>query len=197
MTTNASSSEGGALRSAELFALPLDELIGSMASALVRAQSLSSDETARFVNAVGFEAAPDGTPKVRTFDFKFSRSDLVPGTEDVRQSEVTVTLPLLSMMAIPTLIVEEATLDLDINIKLHDAPQPPAPGPATALAGVATATLQPRVLMAVMAPRPTTQRTISEEANMHVSVKFRRAEAPLGLDKLLRLLDTSHNEAVQ
>ena len=192
--------------SAELNALPLEQLIGSLAGALVKAQGLAADETARFIDAVAFEPANgDEPPALRMFDFTFTRAEIDEGTDEVVQRQVTVALPLLSILNIPSISIGEATMDLHVRIVAHgeeEEAEPAGPGSIGSVSKAGRPGLVRKVYsLPARAPKKiqTTQgeETVDSQAALRVKVTFRQDGQPLGIDKLMNLADTAFNEAVQ
>lgn len=98
---------------AEQFAgLQMDQLIGAPLRAAADASLQLADSTADFIRRVGF----DGTGKVRTVAFGYQRyGDNEDGTSSMDEMQISV--PMLAVMPIPNLQVDEVNLDFDIEVK--------------------------------------------------------------------------------
>lgn len=179
--------------SSELNALQLEDIVGASLASVVKAQGLMATQLAEFIEKVGFELATGSAPlKARTFAFTFSRSELDKDTGAVTQRQVTAEVPLLSILALPSLAVDQATLQFDLTLVAHEAASGSSPSPSPTKGRLGQAEL-PRKLFAVPARKSTiTQddgsKTIDTTATLKVSVVARRFE-PLGLQKIQALLD--------
>ena len=186
--------------SAELNALPLEQLVGSLAGSLVKAQGLAADETARLIDQIGFEDVEgDEPPRLRTFDFQFTRTEVDETTDEIKQSTVSVTLPLLSIINIPSIAVDEANMDLEFRIVAHgDQEERTTSSRSIAASSGAAQLIQPRRLYAIPARKNTVvnNEVVDSSASVRVSVKFKRLEQPLGVDKLMSLIDDAATETV-
>ena len=182
--------------SSELNALPLEQLIGSLASSLVKAQGLAADETARLIDQIGFEHGEDGAAStLRTIGFSFTQLEADETGDQVNESQVNVTLPLLGMVNIPSIAIDEATMNLEVRLVAHGDEDNGAPAvqEPTPPIGLGTQVAKPRRLFAVPARKNAIvdNRPVDAGASVRVTVKFKRLEQPLGIDKLLNLIDTA------
>ncbi len=183
--------------SSEMNALQLDEIIGSTLSSVVRAQGMMSSQLAEFIEKVGFEAPEAGkAPKVRTFSFSFNRSELNQTTGAMENKQVTAELPLLSILSLPSMAVDEATVDFELKVVAHDEP-PVSPAPKTI--GRLGQREEPRKLYTVQARKtPVRQadgtKTMDTTGTLKVKVVVRRQET-MGLQKIQALLDSATKES--
>lgn len=186
--------------SIQTHALLVEQLLGAALGSVVKAQGLIASQIADLVESVGFEDAPDGGPMVaRTFSFTFTRvTPAVDGSDELLEQDVTVKLPLLSVISLPTIAIDEATVSLDMKIVAYEPP----PAGAKGLGAVRDSAL--RQLPAGIAARPvglyalparpqrppasargTQQPT---DAAVHVSVTLRRIESPVGMEQIEAML---------
>src|SRR5262245_53714575 len=98
--------------------LPLEQLIGAPLRSLVLGQGISAQATADFIAEVGFTADPaGGEPHARTLEFIVVHPMPDPsdpgGTIDV---PTRVSVPLLSLVSIPSLDIAEATVEFEADI---------------------------------------------------------------------------------
>lgn len=89
----------------ELNSIPFGHLIGGPLDAAVQAQSKAAMTTVDFIKAVGFEGDGKDT-KVANVEFK-----VVKG-----QDTTTIQVPLLTIVPIPFLRVDDMTIDFKANI---------------------------------------------------------------------------------
>ncbi len=113
-------------------ALTLYQLIGAPLKALIDAEAQAAMATARYIEKVGFDPAPQAegvaaepfeTPlgDLRTVKFKVRRPDA-----QGEAAESQVELPLLSMLPIPAMQIKNAELEYAVKIletRLREAPR--------------------------------------------------------------------------
>jgi hypothetical protein len=178
--------------STETTAQLVDQLVGGFLASVVKAQGLMATQLAEFVERVGFEPAAAGQPaKARTFSFSYMRNDVDPATGQIQSREVTATLPLLSIVNLPSLTVDEANIQFDLQLVAHEA------RPA-ATSGATKSLLAPAAHYAVTARKQSLrnkdQQTVIDPAGtVKMTVTVRR-QPTLGLEKLQSLLDGAHGE---
>src|SRR5437899_462322 len=98
-------------------ALPMEQIIGGPLQAIVRAQSMAANETASFIQTVGLITDSNNVTTARTVDFSFNR--LKPPAHDAEQPTteiVKLTVPLLTILPVPFIRIEEATIDFDCKV---------------------------------------------------------------------------------
>ena len=83
--------------------IPFEYLIGAPLSAAIKAQSAAARETVHFIETVGFE-----DKKLRSITFQYDKSNGM-----LEKTTVTLTVPLLTIVPIPFLRIE----DMNINFK--------------------------------------------------------------------------------
>jgi len=160
---------------------------------------------------VGFDPSVAGQPPVaRTFSFTFNRSELDKTTGTVVQKQVTAEVPVLSILTLPSLAIDEATLDFELKIVAHDAGSPAgvsAPAPPTPKSPrsgffnhVATGVSQVVKLFAVPARANLVRAsdgstTVDTTGSIKIHVVARRQDT-LGLQKVQSLMDAATGEKV-
>src|SRR5688500_1205099 len=110
----------------ELRQIPFDYLIGAPLKAAIEAQGLAAKTTIDFIEKVGFiPDDPEQDPffldeqedveggQVRNVTFQYARTD-----ENGVGSNVTLTVPILSIVPIPYLRIDDMTIDF--TAKLND-----------------------------------------------------------------------------
>jgi hypothetical protein len=97
---------------ANLNNLPFDALIGGPMNAAVRAQALAAQTSIDFIRSVGFKPDEDGelTDDVRTVNFRYSRN------EEGEERNFELTVPLLTIVPIPYLRIDEMTIDFTARL---------------------------------------------------------------------------------
>ena len=95
-------------------ALPMDQIIGGPLQAVVKAQALAASTTADFIQQVGLQTQ-NNQQVARTVDFSFQRKTV--GDNDTVQTEnVSLNVPLLAILPVPWIRVEEATVDFECKV---------------------------------------------------------------------------------
>lgn len=101
--------------SEQFVGIDMKNLIGSPLSAATQASIYLAHSTAEFIDEVGFEA--DGA--ARRVQFRYQSA--VPDTDGhVQLQEMQVELPLLSVVPIPNLQIDEVRLHFDMEIKHYE-----------------------------------------------------------------------------
>ncbi|MFP6736262.1 MAG: DUF2589 domain-containing protein [Rhodospirillales bacterium] len=97
-----------------LGSIPYGTLIGAPMTAAVEAQALSAQTSIDFIRSIGFESTEDGTDfgAVRQVTFSYSRRDTTTGGE----TDVSLKVPLLTIVPIPYLRIDDMTIDFTSKI---------------------------------------------------------------------------------
>lgn len=95
-----------------LASIPYATLIGAPMTAAVEAQALAAQTSVDFIQSVGFDVDSDGNMSVRNVEFTYSSKD----EETDEDRTVTVKVPLLSILPIPFLRIEDMTIDFSTKI---------------------------------------------------------------------------------
>jgi len=177
--------------------LPLEYLIAGPLEALVKAQTLSARTTAEFVGEVGFETDEKGVSRVRMVDFEYVHPRADPDNPGhVIDTPVKVRVPLLSLLQVPSIAVEEASLELNLRVVGQQPVQRPQLDRVTGAAKFASGARPGATSLPIeMAPSPvrmigslTTPKLAEQTASMKVSIKLKQAPVPEGLSQILHLL---------
>ncbi|MFD7457813.1 MULTISPECIES: DUF2589 domain-containing protein [unclassified Streptomyces] len=191
----------------ELRQIPFDILIGSPLKAAIEAQGLAAKTTIDFIEKVGFippkadedpffvdERADADGGTVRNVKFKYTKRDEA-GAEDTFE----VTVPILSIVPIPYLRIDEMTIDF--IAKLTDAVESTVKSNfnlETEAKGTYRAFWSPirldfRTAVSYQNSRQTTSR-YAREYQMKVNVRAIQDDVPAGLERILDLLEQSIRE---
>lgn len=170
--------------------LPIEYLIAAPLEALVRAQALAARTTAEFVGEVGFETDKDGVSRARMVDFEYIHPTADPDQPgNMIEEPVRVRVPVLSLLTVPNVAVEEATVELNLRVVGQQPTEPEKPNtePTRPVAG-RTAAVFPapnrlRMVGAITAPK-----LAEQSASLKVSIKLKQVPAPEGLSQIMQLL---------
>ena len=104
---------------AELQALPLEYMLGTPLTAVIKAQALAAQTTVSFIEKVGLEEDPaTGELSVRTAAFAFSQpvpDPANPGAVIVQDTLLTV--PILTLAPIPFIRVSDLNVSFEFKIR--------------------------------------------------------------------------------
>jgi hypothetical protein len=194
----------------ELRQIPFDILIGSPLKAAIEAQGLAAKTTIDFIEKVGFipqnadedpffaderKDAVGGT--VRNVTFKYTKRD-----ENEVEREIEVTVPILSIVPIPYLRIDEMTIDF--IAKLTDAVESTVKSgfnleneaKGTYRAFWSPIRLDFRTAVSYQNSRQTASR-YAREYQMKVNVRAIQDDVPAGLERILDMLEQSIREKPQ
>lgn len=191
----------------EVRQIPFDVLIGSPLKAAIEAQGLAAKTTIDFIEKVGFlPPDPDEDPfftdeeadvvggTVRNVTFKYTKKD-----ENDVDREVEVTVPILSIVPIPYLRIDEMTIDF--TAKLTDAIENTVKTGFdlnSEVKGSYRAFWSPirldfRTAVSYKDSRESASR-YAREYQMRVNVRAVQDDIPAGLERILDMLEESIRE---
>jgi len=163
----------------------IEHLVGSVLSSIVKAQGLAASQLVDMVEKVGFEPPAPGVPrKVRTFTFDFFRTEVDPATNQVVRNKITASVPLLTLINLPSISIQEATIDMDLQLVAHE--------PGAKSADPLNLWVVPARKQLVRTPDQALALDAAGTIKLHVVM---RQESPLGLDKIQSLLDSGSEES--
>ena len=111
--------------------LDMSALIEEPLKSACEAQSMMEKATADFIEKVGLEdkdaSNPDAVRKVRNTTFSYTRS--TPGEADEsgkivpKQEEVTMSVPFLGIVNVPSLAISDVDVTFDMEVKSSTPPE--------------------------------------------------------------------------
>ncbi len=190
----------------ELNSLDFSVYIGGPMQAAIQAQHAASMSQVSFIKEVGFENTPAGTlGELRYVDFKHKKSvpnpnfgkapaDAVPAGADTIAEfivrEVTIKVPLLTMLTIPALRIEE--ISIDFNAKLTSTETSSVNSEFAGSAELSLKVWKVNFKASASYKRSTSSTSNVEKTyNLGVKVRAVNDELPAGLDRILTLLESS------
>lgn len=171
--------------------LPMGDLVGAPLMAACDAQVRLAQATAEFINNVGFEQDDKGksTGKTRTSEFKFTRP--VQNADGTWKDEaVEMSVPLLSIVKVPTLSVETVDITFDMEVKASTNEKSSTDVSTSFGASWGGFGAKVSVSGSVTAHKENT-RTSDNSAKYHVNVQARDAGMPEGLARVMDILQTA------
>ncbi|MCM1325971.1 MAG: DUF2589 domain-containing protein [Bacteroidales bacterium] len=166
----------------EFSGLNMEQLIGGPLSAAANANTLMAGTTANFIDRVGF--TNDG--KLRTAAFGYQkRSQNDDGTTNLEDMRVEV--PLLSIVPIPNLQVDEVNITFDMEVKQSQKSESSADESATVTASTRFFCTKVDISGSVSAHQSNTRST-DNSAKYHVDVRATNHGTPEGLARVLDMM---------
>lgn len=168
---------------AEQFAgLDMENLIGGPLSAAANASTQLANSTADFINRVGF----DKEGKVRTVAFAYQKRSMnEDGTSNL--DEMKVDVPMLAIVPIPNLQVDEVNILFDMEVKQSEKSEQSLDLGATISGTVNLGIVKVSVTGSVSAHSSNT-RSSDNSAKYHVDVRATNHGTPEGLARVLDMM---------
>lgn len=173
--------------SSELNNIDFKKMIGGPLQACVDAQVASSLATVDFIQKVGFKQDGGGTSsELVMVDFTHKKKD-VDANGDPTEKETFIKIPLLAMLPIPSLRLEQVTIDF--NVKLNSVETSSVSSKLGIDAGVEGGWGPVKFKVSASYQRQTASGIeVKKEYALHVNVKAVQDEMPAGLEKILGML---------
>ncbi len=182
----------------ELSAINFESVIGGPLTAVIRAQTQAALASADFIRSVGFKSVDPNDPAkgiepvMVTFAYKRDVTKIEDGEEVTTPTKHELTVPILTMLPIPFIRVEEATIDFNAKIVSTEYMDTSskfgidAELKAQASWGWGSASLKVNVSY-----QKTTTSGSKVERNYSMGVKVRAVqdEMPAGTERLLAILE--------
>lgn len=171
----------------------ISDLLGAPIAAVVQAEAIAARATADFIKEVGFTKDTDAIDpdfgSIKNISFSYLRQNA-----DGSAQTASITVPLLTIVPIPTLRVAQAVIELDLAIT---QPEETSTGGSNSKSNQAFGVAQPLRLKALFAKKPLPQSSNtgnSISGNMNVKITMEQAEPTIGMVQLLSILDNSKKE---
>lgn len=162
--------------------LDMANLIGGPLTAAADASILLAQSTADFINKVGFDAEQNA----RTVAFSFQRME--PDVDgSINRSDMKVEVPLLAIVPIPNLQVDEVNILFDMEVKQCEKSEESKDLGAKFEAGLQIGPVKVSVTGSVSAHSSNT-RSSDNSAKYHVDVSATNHGIPEGLSRVLDMM---------
>lgn len=162
--------------------LNMEQLIGGPLSAAADASTQLAYSTAEFINTVGFEKGG----KLRTVEFGYQKRSMnEDGTSNL--DEMKVAVPILAIVPIPNLQVDEVNILFDMEVKESEKSESSMDLGATVSGGLNFGIFKVRVSGSVSAHSSNT-RSSDNSAKYHVDVRATNHGTPEGLARVLDMM---------
>jgi hypothetical protein len=184
----------------ELANLDFQSMIGGPLSAVVRAQAEAANTSVDYIKSVGFDKDTGKPTMVEfTYDKPVETTDSA-GNTTVAPATFKLTVPILTMLPIPFIRVEETTIDF--NAKINSVQETTTShstdfnSSLSAKAGWGPISARLKVSYAQKKSTQTGSK-VERTYNLAVHVKAVQDELPAGTDRLLGILENNIQEVKQ
>lgn len=175
----------------ELNSLDFSVYIGGPMQAAIKAQHDASMSQVNFIKEVGFEDADTpGSSKLRYVDFVYKKSvpNTTQGNDNLVQSQVTLSVPLLSMLTIPALRIDEMTIDF--NAKLNSVETQNISSEFQGSASISAKFWKVKFNASASYKKTSSSTSTTEKTyTLGVHVKAVNDELPAGLSRIMDMLE--------
>lgn len=173
--------------------LPMESLIGSPLKAACDAQIMLAQSTVNFIHDVGFDG-----DKTRTADFSYTRHVVTGkdgmGNDIIGKEDVGLEVPVLAIVNIPSLMVDEVDITFDMEVKSAESSKEiqDTKGNLSAKTklGFGLFSASASVSGSVASHKENT-RSSDNSAKYHVQVHASQAGTPEGLSRVLDIIQDS------
>ncbi|EKP0305444.1 DUF2589 domain-containing protein [Aeromonas veronii] len=173
--------------------LPMESLIGTPLKAACDAQVMLAQSTVNFIRDVGFEGN-----KTRTADFSYTRHVVTGkdglGNDIIKEENVGLEVPVLAIVNIPSLMVDEVDITFDMEVKSAESSKETQDTKgdfsAKAKLGWGPFSVTATVSGSVASHKENT-RSSDNSAKYHVHVHASQAGTPEGLSRVLDIIQDS------
>jgi hypothetical protein len=174
---------------AELNSLDFSVYIGGPLQAAIQAQNAASMAQVQFIQEVGFETT-GGSSTIRYVDFNYKKS--VPNEDGTafEDKEVNIKVPFLTMLTIPSIRIEELTIDFNAKLTSTETASVSSEFAASAELGINYKIVNFKA-SASYKRNSSSGTSVEKTYNLAVHVKAVNDEIPAGLDRILTLLEDS------
>jgi len=189
-------------------------LLGAQLTGLIEAEADAARVSAEYIENVGFEKDPStGAMKLRTVTFIMKRRDM----DDVIREHL-IEIPVLTLVPIPMLTIEEAEVEFDLEVNGIQYSTSPIIAEKTAPLArtMAKSAVRERVIQPSKADKTyagqvsqkasrthlmtklarTTQGDTKVAADLSMKIKIAQSPFPAGIDRLLGIADLSVEDTV-
>jgi hypothetical protein len=189
----------------ELSSIDFQSMIGGPLIAVVKAQAQSAQTSVDFIKSVGFNPEGSGTDAGKPTMVTFSYDKMVEGTKNPTTGETseptpakfTLTVPILTMLPIPFIRVEEVTIDFNAKINsVQESTTTSSSDLNTSLSAKAGWGPFSASLKCSYSTKKSTSATDKTERTYSLVIHVRAVqdELPAGLDRLLGILEDTIKE---
>lgn len=166
--------------------LPMDALIGAPLDAACKAQFKLGTTMIDFIKMLSYDNGKDG--KTRTLSFEINRPVIDKATGESKGLQpVKLDPPVLGLVPVPALLVEDVTIDFEMEVKssVKDTSETSASITAQASGGFWGQTYS---ISGTVSTKAENTRSTDKSAKYTVHVEARQQPMPEGLAKLIQTM---------
>lgn len=173
--------------------LPMEDLIGGPLIAVCEAQTKLAKSTAQYIREIGLqeiEQSDENAPplfKTRQVDFHFNKPIPSPDGTEITQAQVDISAPLLSIVPIPALLIEDVEIEFNMEVKSSVQEKESSKKEAGFEASVGWGPFKASMHGSVSSHNEQTRKS-DNSAKYHVKVSAKQADTPEGLSRILDML---------
>ncbi len=182
----------------ELSTIDFQSMIGGPLLAVIKAQAQSAQTSVDFIKSVGFNAS-DGLPTMVTFkyDKPVEQRDAAGNVTGTIPKTYALTVPILTMLPVPYIRVEEVTIDF--NAKINSVVETTSTSSSDLNASLSVKGGWGPVSAELKCSYSTKKSTSATEKtertySLAIHVRAVQDELPAGLEKVLGILENSIKE---
>lgn len=188
---------------ADLASLDFGDILGGPLTAAINAQAQAAMVTANFIQTVGFANAPVAKPppatppaqKLQTVEFDYTRTTVDPKTGVTSKTDESLTVPLLSILPVPFLRVQQ--LSVQLNVKLNSVSRADSSSSITSVTQTGTSGggffsfFDPVQFSCTVTSQSNSSNSLTVTEDYHLEVKMLAVQddMPAGLAKVLGILE--------
>lgn len=163
--------------------LDMSNLIGGPLTAAAEASVLLAQSTADFINQVGF----DKNNGIRTAQFKFFKQEPDPDG-NVTQQELSVDIPMLAIVPIPNLQIDEVNILFDMEVKQSERSENSLDVGASLEANIKIGPFGKVAIKGSVSAHQSNTRSSDNSAKYHVDLRATNHGIPEGLARVLDMM---------
>lgn len=184
----------------ELANLNFESMIGGPLSAVIKAQTQAAITSVEFIKAVGFQpedstnTTAQRTPVMVTFEYhKAVEATDAKGVTTTSSQPFELTVPILTMLPIPFIRIEETTIDFNAKIT---SVQESAVNDQLGIDASVSLKFKPVELKTSFSYKRSTSSSdkVERTYSLQVHVRAVQDEMPAGMERLLGILENSISE---
>ena len=162
------------------------EVLGTLMTSVLDAQAQASRATVDFVNEVGMlpSEAEDAPGQLRTVAINYRKLD-----ENQEEANFSLQVPLLGMVDIPMISVKSATFEFEYEVNTTEETDGESDTGASKRLAARRIKLKGRV-------KKSSKSQVNSEKQSHLKVKIEieKAQLPVGLDRLLEIVENATSD---
>ncbi len=167
----------------ELNSLDFSTLIGGPIQAAVTAQNNASLSQVQFIREVGLVTGSDNTTELNMVEFTYR------DTSETTPVSRTLRVPVLAMLNVPSLRIEEMTIDFNAKLTSVETKNVETSASGNANLSLSYGKLASLKASASYQKKTTTGSQVDKTYSMVIHVKVVNDDLPAGLDRMLSLIE--------